>query len=266
MRQREFHNTNWAFPVSVTAYTDRGVTLVPAGTVVVMAKNGVLQTSTGTNVSGVAVFKTVDVQPGNVLTFWLSGASVKGATADVTDAVAVSFDLYGNHLIARNDGAANITDANLATSASPQDSDLASVFHASGTTLALQTGKTLYVPSSSALAPGGAVSAGDVRVLGTLAMAGNPATILGSLNASGGTVTTSGTLTFSGTGSSTLTTGGSTLSNVVVSKSGATLAFADNLATAGNLTISSGTLDARGRIPHGFGNLRERRNAPSQRK
>ncbi len=236
------NNSGWSFPVSVNVYTDAGTTPAPDGTTVAFGLNGVLQTTADT-VSGSARFTSVEVLPGDILTFWTSGESMKGATIVVSDAQQLSIPLYANALILRSEGASSITNADIADG-TIADGDLASVYQVSGGNLTVTTPYTLIVPASSTFAPGGTVTTGNVDVRGTFAMASNAVSVSRNWNSRTGTFTGSNTVTFTGSGS--IAKGSSSFAALAFNAANGLWTASGGLATTGNLTISNGKLSLSG--------------------
>ncbi len=236
------NNIGWSFPVSVNVYTDAGTTPAADGTTVALGLNGVLQATEDT-VSGSARFTSVEIAPGDILTLWISGESIKGATVVVTDAQQLSLPLYKNTLILRNDGASNITNANIAT-ATVSDSDLSAVYGVSGGALTMSAGKVLLIPSGHTFAPGGTVNAKDLTIAGTFTMGSNAVNVAGNWDSTSGTFTGSNTVTFTASGS--IRRGSSSFNHLVFNANNGRWIPVSSLAAAGNLTISAGTLNLSG--------------------
>ncbi len=236
------NNTGWSFPVSVNVYTDAGVTPAADGTTVAFGLNGVLQTTADT-VSGAARFTSVEVLPGDILTFWISGESITGATVVVSDAQQLSIPLYKNTLILRSEGASSITNANIAT-ATVSDADLSAVYGVSGGALTMAAGNELRIPSGNTYAPGGTVNARDLTVEGTFTMGTNAVNVARSWNSTSGTFTGTNTVTF--TGSGTIRKGSSNFSTLVFNALNGKWTPVSSLATTGNLTVTAGMLNLSG--------------------
>ena len=115
----------------------------------------------------------------------------------------------------------------------------------------LTVGGTLNVNGGTLIATNGSIDAnGDVTVsLGTLTSpdAGGTFTVAGNWIKTGGTVTNLlGTITFDGTGVQNVTSDSAAFNNLTVNGTGNSVTLQDLLDVNGNLTITTGTLDANG--------------------
>jgi hypothetical protein len=208
-------NINWAFPLTVTAYSDSGSTLIGAGKTVAIAVNGGSTTTAVTNSQSVASFTTVSASAGDVLTMWLEGESEDGVTVTVTNGTTLAFSLYKDYLIVEHEYGSAITNAHLAVADDVNDTDVSAVYTMSGTTLVMADGKTFLIKSGSTYAPGGSVMVNDIRIAGTFTMGTENVTVDGSWNASGGSFTGSNAVTFTSDDPEIITSNGSTFQNVV---------------------------------------------------
>ncbi|MBX4201008.1 carboxypeptidase-like regulatory domain-containing protein [Candidatus Parcubacteria bacterium] len=218
--------------ISGTVYTDEGTTAMGSGRSVAVSINGAGAAATAaTGSDGTYTISGLTLAAGNVLTFYLDGATEKAVTITLaTGSDQTGIDLYQNDLITRCDNSScSLTDTNINTADNNADTDInpAIIFAATNTALTLAAGKSLYIPATHTFAPGGTVSVG------------------GNFTNNGTFTHGSSTVTLTGTGTQTLKTNSSSLNNLTINGSGSTYTLQDALTIIGNITISAGTLDAK---------------------
>ena len=237
-------NTNWIFPVTGVLYGADGVTPLASEVIALSINGAAIYGTATTQADGSYSLNPGTLSAGQVLTLYVSGDSgVKAVTVTVTNGTnTANMDLMKDALLVRHENAGPVANANLATGENNGDGDISALYQVSGGVLTMQGGKKLWIRTSSTFAPGGAVNAGDIRIDGTFAMAGNAVNVSGSwMNR--GTVTGSNTVTFTGNG--TITKGASSFSSLVLNHSGGLWSSSGAL-SASTLTITAGTLDLSG--------------------
>jgi len=213
-------NTNWAFPLVVTVYSDKGVTGLGQNKLVSISVNGGAKKTSSTNSGSVAIFNdgdaehTVAIASGDVVTMWLDGNTEKGVTVTVTNSTSLSFDIYRDYLIVEHETGSNITNVHLDTANNVNSSDIDEIYTMSGNNLSLGTGKSLYIKSGSTYVPGGEVSMHDIFILGTFTMEANDVSVNGSWDATGGTFTGNNTISFTSTAPESITSNNNAFNNV----------------------------------------------------
>ncbi|MEK7218217.1 MAG: hypothetical protein AAB728_01995, partial [Patescibacteria group bacterium] len=236
----------WVFP-SVTGKltSDEGTTPL-SGKVVSVSLNGGAASGSGTTDAGgqFTVTGIAAMTGGTIVTLYVDGATEDAVTVVLgSGGNMTGISLYQNRLIVRSEsGSVALTNAHLSAAAlsAGSDADIAAIFHASGSVLAVQVPKELFVWTGDEFAPGGQVTATDYDINGTLTLGSNAFTVLGSWDATGGTFTTTGTGTFAviaATG--TMTSNGSHFQNLKYT-GGGTLRPTDNLNLSGALVLASG--------------------------
>lgn len=248
--KNSFNNTNWLFPALGHLYRSDGSTPI-ADTQVSLSVNGAAPADTQTtDDDGAFILNTGgNLSEGDVLTFYVNNvAGINAVTVTVTDASSLmGLDLVQDALTLRSESADPITNASLITAGANGDADITSFYALDGSNnLTIASGKKMIVAHGT-YAPGAALTVGDIRILGTLAMASNPVLVSGSWNAQGGTFTASNTVTFTSTGSQNLTVGTSSFNDLSIAGTGGTVIAQDNPVIANDLTIHRGTLDVRTR-------------------
>lgn len=241
------NNGNWAFPMTVTVYSDSGTTLMGSGITVAVAVNGGAKTTARTNGLSVATFTTVGLTAGDVVTMWLDDDPAVGAAVTVTNGTTLGFDIYQDYLIARQEQGSSITNAHFDTANNVNDGDLDAIYTMSGTTMTMQPGKTLLIRNGSTLSLTGKLNVDDIVIKGVLAMGAQNMTVAGSWSTQGGSFTGTNTVTFDTDSPETISSNGSSFRNVtfVVSGTSAQWVTTDTLSVSGNQIVQnpSGSTD-----------------------
>ncbi len=236
------NNSNWAFPILVTVYTDEGTTIMGANRTVAVSVNGGAKTAVDTNSSSVASFTTVGLAAGDVVTFWLDDENEDGATVSISNATTLTFSIYQNRLLLQHEQGSGVTTANLDTANNASDSDIDAVYTLSGTALTVPAGKELYINTADTFIPGGTVTTDDLDINGTFTMGSNTVTLLGSWDATGGTFTGSNTVTFQASQPETVTSNGNSFNNLTYEITGSgSVANTDVLNVTGTQTVRAGS-------------------------
>jgi hypothetical protein len=230
--------------VSGTVYSDEGITPLANQTVTV-AVNGVDTGSAETDGSGFYMLGGLSISNGDVVTVYLEDESADAVLVTISNGTAITANLYQDRLITRNENGAPLTTANLDAAEVVGEDDISNIYSVSGTTLTLQTGKELLIPTGHQLTTSGIANLFHLDIDGAFNAGGNAVTISGSLD-NDGTFTTTGTVIFNGTGSQTIDTGGTgtgnDFQNLTINNGSGTLTLVGNsLDVDGALTINGGT-------------------------
>ena len=232
--------------VSGTVYSNKGATPLGNQTVRV-AVNGTDFTTTAESnaTTGTYSIANVPVFTGSVLTVYLEDETADAVTVTPTaQSNATGLDLYQNRLIARADYGGVITTEDLASAVVSGEADISNIYGVTDGDLTVEDGKELLVWTGDTFAPGGAITAHDIDIDGTLSLGDNAASVSGSWDATGGSVSTSGLVLFTGAGSEIILTDGEAFFNIAFSGAG-TWTLEDALDVNGDLTLTAGTLDAK---------------------
>ncbi|MFH1769645.1 MAG: hypothetical protein ABH833_03190, partial [Parcubacteria group bacterium] len=255
------NNLNWLLGIDVsgTVYTDEGSTNIGTGKTVALSVNGGTTADTdlftGETDSNGDYTITVTTIPsaGDTIAVFLDDETQNGTTVTVSDGEALSnLDIYQDHVITRHDNSGSLTNTLLNT-ADNADTDIDYSVTDSNLTVGATNEVELYIPASHTFLPGGTVTTGDsdtqsdLKIVGTLNMAGNDLTIAGNYTNSGTYTSGANTTIFNGAGNQTLITGGTgdtqDFNNITVNKASGSLTTSTNAVDIdGTLTVSSGTL------------------------
>lgn len=240
------NNTDWAFPVLITVYSDEGTTKIGSGKTISLSVNGGTKKSNTTDGDSEALFNdgedahTVSVNSGDVLTMWLDDDTEKGVTVTITNGTSLSFVIYQDRLILQHENGSNITNANLNTANNVSDTDVDAIYTLDAdNNLTMVAGKELYINSGDTYTPGATVSVDDIDINGTFAMETNDVTVSGSWDATGGTFTGTNTITFNATAPETITSNGSSFNNVTYNLTAdGSITNSDAISITGTQTVS----------------------------
>ncbi|MHC4446781.1 MAG: beta strand repeat-containing protein, partial [Planctomycetota bacterium] len=229
--------------ITGTVYTDEGVTAAGNNLTVRLIVNGVDQGTDTTDGSGFYSI-TAELNGGDAILVYLDGAAIDGTTVTVSDGNDLSgLDIWADHVITRHDNGGSLTNVDMDT-AKGGFSDAEIEYSVSAGALTVPSPNELYVPAGVTFAPGGDVTAYDVKILGTLDGGANTITVQDDWDASAGTFTAgTSTVTFT-LASATFTPGASVYNNVTVNLTTAnTLTLGSALDVDGDLNITTGVLD-----------------------
>ena len=214
------NNNDWAFPLVITVYSDKGVTKIGQNKSVSVSVNGGAKKTNTTTADSTALFNdgdedhTIAVSSGDVVTMWLDGNTEKGVTVTITNGTSLSFDIFQDYLTVQHETGSQITNTNLDTANNVSSSELDAVYTIQDSDITLATGKSLYIKSGSTYVPGGGVSAHDVIISGTFTMGANDVSVGGSWDATGGAFTGTNTVTFTSTAPEFITSNNNAFNNV----------------------------------------------------
>lgn len=255
-------NVNWAFPIIVTVYSDRGVTPIGAGKTVSFSVNGGPKVSNDTNASSVAIFndsaeRTLAVEAGDILVFWLDDEEETGVTVTRTNGTSLSFVLYADTLLTQHEQGTSLTNAELDIANNVEDSDIDAIYTTESTTVTMAYGTTLQVAEGTTFEPNGGLSVDDIQIDGAFAMEQNAVQVSGSWStAVTGSFTGQNTVTFNSDDPESILTNGSTFYNVafVVGGDNATWTTDPTFTVTGTQTVSN-TLGAGDNTPPVISNV-----------
>ncbi|OGY31152.1 MAG: hypothetical protein A2805_00615 [Candidatus Andersenbacteria bacterium RIFCSPHIGHO2_01_FULL_46_36] len=239
------NNTNWAYPITVTVYSDEGSTGIGSGKTVALSVNGGTKATADTNSSSVATITTASVSSGDLVAIWLDDETENGMVVTKTDGTSLAFVVYQNRFLLQYETGSSLTNANLATADDSGDDDISAVYSVASSNLTVASGIELFIKTGKTFAPGGTVSADDIDINGTFTMAANNVTISGSWDATSGTFTGSNTVTFTSTDATeVITSNSNSFSSVTFNANGGgKWTQADAFNVTGTLTVngSAGT-------------------------
>ena len=232
--------------VSGVVYSDEGVTPLGNQTVRV-AVNGVDfgTTAESNGVTGAFSISNVPIVTDDVITVYLEDETADAVTVTVSDGAAPTIDLYQDHLITRKEDGSALTTADLLSAEVAGENDVSNIYDVSGSTLTVQSGKELLIPTSHQLTLNGTVNVHHLDIDGTLDSDSQAVNITGDVENSG-TFTNTGIVTFNGTGAQSLDTGGTGAGNdfafLTINKAGGALTLTGNdLDVDTVITVSTGT-------------------------
>ncbi len=156
--------------ISGTVYTDEGATNIGAGKTVRLVVNGASAGTNTTNASGQYSISAT-VSAGDAILVYVDqndGTANDGTTVTVNNGANLSgLDIYVDHVIARHDNAAVLTNALMST-AKGAYSDAEILYSVSSGDLTVNGAATeLYVPTGHGYTPGGNVTTQHVQIEGT---------------------------------------------------------------------------------------------------
>jgi CSLREA domain-containing protein len=257
--------------ISGTVYTDEGVTNIGAGKTVRLIINGASAGTAVTDGSGVYSITPGSLSAGDAILVYIDGdATYLGTTVSISNGSGLSgFHIYAAHLIARQDNAGSLTNANMSTAKGAYvDTDILYSVSAGNLTVS-GSGTELYVPTGHSFAPGGNVTTPNLESKGTFNGGSGAIDINGALVVSGGSFTATsgttnvggnytlsagtfthnnGTVTFDGTsGTILITPGGQSFYNITFNDAAGTATYQlqGALTVANDLTVTDGILDTK---------------------
>jgi len=186
-----FHNVF----ITGTVYNNDGVTPVGANRVVAVTFNGGAIRGTGatTSTGYYSISNLSHSGAGVVVTAFLQDMTEDAVTVTTLSGGDLhQFHLFRNYLIARSDsGSFPLTNTHLDTGDNNGDSDIAAIYRTTGTKVAAQSGKGIFIRATDIYTPGGNVSAGSgITVAGTFRPESNTVTLSGTwLKKTSGTFT-----------------------------------------------------------------------------
>ena len=230
--------------ISGTVYSDEGVTAVGANETARLLVNGTSAGTDLTDASGVYSI-TATVNSGDSILVYMDNAGLEGVVVTVSDGNNLSgLDIYGDHVITRHDNGGSLTNAVMsAAKGGSGDNDIR--YSVTSGALTVSGGDELYVLTGHTFAPGGNVTAPNIKILGTITGGSDTLSTPGNWDATSGAFTP-GTSTVQFTNQpSTFTPGTSSYYNVTLSLTDneQVLTLASNLDVNNNLTITTGDLD-----------------------
>ena len=237
--------TAQATSLSGTVYSDEGTT--PLGNQTVrIAVNGVDGGTAESNAAnGVYLFSGLSLSGGDVVAVYLEDETADAVTVTIYNGSPMTLDLYQDFLIARKEDLTALTTSNLNTAQVAAESDVSNIYSVSASTLTVQNGKELLIPTGHQLNLGGSAIVHDLHIHGIFNAGGQSVQISGDLD-NGGTFTTTGTVTFDGSSPSTIDTGGTgagnDFQNLTIAKGTGSLDVVGNaLDVDGILQVNSGS-------------------------
>ncbi len=214
-------NTNWAFPITVTVYTDSGTTLAGAGVTVAVAVNGVAGTKATavTNAQGVATFTSTSVSSSDILTAWLDDGATQGVSITKTNGTTLGFQIYADTLQLSQEAGTRITSSDVGTGTLLNDADINDLVtyqytSGSGHYLTMPDFSTLRIKTGSNFEATGNASLYNVDINGTLTMGTWDMTVRGSWDATGGSFSGDNNVTFQTDRPQSITSNGSSFHDV----------------------------------------------------
>ncbi|MFC1548504.1 DUF2341 domain-containing protein [Candidatus Omnitrophota bacterium] len=243
----------WIFPapfidISGLVYSDQGSTLIGSGVNIVLVIDGVVIGNDDTDASSQYDFTNTVITATDVILVYINGHTTKGNTVTLAiEADIVGLDIYGNTVIARHDRSGPVTTAHFGTAKGAlTDTDI--IYSVSGADLALDAGRDLLVWTGDTYTPGGDISGADISIQSSAilnAASGSTITVSGDWINAGTFNPDTSLVALSGSGSHSVTSGGSSFNDLSTTGPG-TYVLQDDLDVNGDLSITSGTLDANG--------------------
>jgi hypothetical protein len=231
--------------ISGTVYTDEGTTNIGAGKTVRVLINGLAAVTDDTDTSGVYSVSVPLMSADDVVTAHIDDETEDGVTVSLSNAADITgFDIYVDHTVIRSETATAVTLAHLNT-ANDADADIITLY-TDGVSPIFQASKELYIVSGDTFTPGGVLDVnGDIEINGGLTLAGNAMTLAGNFlnSAATGVFTTTGTVTLEGTTTQTITSGGDSFTNIVITNTTASVLLGSTLTATGTFTNTAGTVD-----------------------
>ena len=229
--------------ISGTVYTDEGVTSAGAGLTVRLIVNGV---DNGTDVTDAAGAYSIvaSLAAGDAMLVYVDGDSIDATTVTVSDGADLSgFDIYADHVIARQDNGGSLTNADMDTAKGTFVDDEIEYSISAGA-LTVPDPNELYVPTGYTFAPGTDVTAYAVEILGTVNGGADTFTVQADWLASSGSFN-AGTSSVEFTADdATFTAGPSSYYDVTINlNNNRTVTLGSSLDVDHDLTITKETLD-----------------------
>jgi len=238
-------NSNWAFPATVTVYSDEGSTAFSSGTTVAISINGATKSTADTNGSGIATFTSLAFSSGDVVAVWLDDETENGMAVTITNGTTLGFNIYQNRLLLQHETGSSITNANLATADGSGDDDITAIYTEDSGDITVADGIEVFINGSDTYTPGGAVTLDDIDINGTFTMSSNDVVVSGTWDATGGTFTSSGGVTFDSITTETITSNGNSFYDLTYNLTiDGVVTNSDTLNVTGTLTANSGAVSS----------------------
>jgi len=233
-----------AAQISGRVYTDEGTTGIGAGKTLRLLVNGLSAGTATTDANGAYSISLDTLNSGSTLLIYIDNdATYKGTTVSVSDGASLSgFDIYASHVITRQDNGGTLSNANMSSAkGSSTDSDIL-YFVSSGTLTISGASTELLVAAGHKFAPGGNLSAANLKVNGTMTGGNNTFSIYDNWDSSAGQFSAE-LSTVNITGSGTLKTGPgyADFYKLKAAASGQTTTLANDDLWLSYLTVGSGT-------------------------
>ena len=239
---------NGAHAVSGRAYQNAGITALSGAEVDLIVNGESVDTSLTMN-NGF-YYMITDAprisEDDAVLVYVDDHATYEGNTVTIASTAGITgLDIYGGDtVIARHETADPVTNATFdAAKGSLTDNDI--LYSVSTSDLSLSSGAGLTVWAGDTYTPGGDLSAADLSIQtgATYNAADSAITVGGSWTNAGTFNAGTSAVTFNGTSVQTITSGGSSFTDVVFNNASGTWTLQDAFTATDDLTVSAGELD-----------------------
>ena len=244
--------------ISGTVYTDEATTLIGNGAVIRLIVNGISAgtaiTSGGTGTYAINASLSVNDR----ILVYIDGFTSDGTTMTVSNGAHLAgLDIYGDHVIVRNDNGVATTNADMDIALGLlADTEILYDVDGSNNLTLEGVGTQFYLPVGHSFAANGAVNAHDIQINGALTAGANAITLNGSWHNNGIFTANTATVIFNATtGTALIDSSGATTAdfyNITFNDGGGTTTWQleSPLGVSNDLTMTDGILDTRSGTNH----------------